>query len=97
MNRRNRTLIVLLVAIALASAATYFVYRAISRIPVRQVEVASVFVAVAAENLPTGNAADEGTDQDRGLAGLEPGAGRFSSPDALVGRGLSSRCTRTSR
>ena len=42
MNRRNRTLIVLLVAVGLASAATYFVYRAISRIPVRQVEVASV-------------------------------------------------------
>ena len=39
MNRQNRTLIVLVVAIALASAATYFVYRAISRIPVRQVEV----------------------------------------------------------
>ena len=42
MNRRNRTLIVLLVAVGLASAATYFVYRAITRIPVRQVEVASL-------------------------------------------------------
>ena len=41
MNRRNRTLIVLLVAVGLASVATYFVYRAITRIPVRQVEVAS--------------------------------------------------------
>jgi hypothetical protein len=47
MNRRNRTLIVLLVAVGLASVATLFVYRAITRIPVRQVEVASVFVAVA--------------------------------------------------
>ena len=41
MNRRNRTLIVLLVAVGLASVATLFVYRAISRIPVRQVEVAT--------------------------------------------------------
>jgi len=40
MNRRNRTLIVLLVAVGLASTATFLVYRAISRIPVRQVEVA---------------------------------------------------------
>ena len=54
MNRRNRTLIVLMVAVGLASVATFFVYRAISRIPVRQVEVASIYVAVAAENLPLG-------------------------------------------
>ena len=78
MNRRNRTLIVLLVAVGLASVATYFVYRAITRIPVRQVEVASLYVAVAAENLPTRHAADEGAHQARRLAGVEPGAGQLS-------------------
>jgi uncharacterized membrane protein len=49
MNRRNRTLIVLAVAVALASIASYIVYRAISRMPVREVEVATVHIAVAAE------------------------------------------------
>ena len=54
MNRRTRTLIVLGVAVLLASAASFIVYRAITRMPVREVEVASVQIAVAAENLPTG-------------------------------------------
>ena len=54
MNRRNRTLMVLLVAVLVASAASFLVYRTISRMPVREVEVASVQVAVAVENLPMG-------------------------------------------
>ena len=40
MNRRNRTLLVLLVAVGLASLATYGVFRTIRNIPVREVEVA---------------------------------------------------------
>ena len=80
MNRQNRTLIVLLIAVGLASAATYFVYRAITRIPVRQVEVASLYVAVAAENLPLGHAADQGADQAGRLAVVEPGPGQLRVP-----------------
>jgi pilus assembly protein CpaB len=88
MNRRNRTLLVLLVAVGLASAATYLVYRAVSRIPERQVEVASVFVAVAAEDLPVGTMLTKDQVKLVGWPKSSPLQGAFSSPDALVGRGL---------
>ena len=88
MNRRNRMLIVLLVAVGLATAATFFVYRAITRIPVRQVEVASVYVAVAAENLPMGTRLKKEQIRLVGWPASSPVQGSFSTPDALVGRGL---------
>ena len=88
MNRRNRTLIVLLVATSLASLATFFVYRAITRIPVRTVEVASVYVAVAAENLPTGTRLTRDHIKMVGWPESSKVAGSFDKPDTLVGRGL---------
>ena len=88
MNRRNRTLIVMLVAVGLASAATFLVYRAISQIPVRQIEVASSYVAVAAEDLPMGIRLTKDHVKLVGWPSSSPVQGSFSSPDALVGRGL---------
>jgi pilus assembly protein CpaB len=88
MNRRNRTLIVLLVAVGLASGATYLVYRAITRIPVRQVEVASVYVAVAAENLPLGTRLTKEHIKIVGWPSSSPMQGSFTTADGLVGRGL---------
>jgi len=49
MNRRNRTLIVLAVAVLLASLASFGVYRAIQQIPVREVQIATNFAVVAKE------------------------------------------------
>jgi len=54
MNRRNRTVIVLFIALTLASIASLGVYRAVQRIPVREVEVASYHVVVAAKPLTMG-------------------------------------------
>jgi pilus assembly protein CpaB len=54
MNRNTRTLIVLLVAIATAAAATFLVYRAIQRRPVQQVALPQTFVVVAAHPLAMG-------------------------------------------
>ena len=88
MNRRTRTLIVLLVAVGLASAATFMVYRAISRIPVRQVEVASSYVAVAAEDLPMGVRLTKDHVKLVGWPSANPVQGSFSTADALIGRGL---------
>jgi pilus assembly protein CpaB len=88
MNRRNRTLVVLLVAVVLATGATWFVYRAIARIPVRQVEVASVYVAVAAENLPLGTRLTKEQIKLVGWPSSSPVQGSFSTPEGLVGRGL---------
>ena len=55
MNRNTRTLIVLLVAIGAAAAATLLVYQAIQRRPVQQVALPQTFVVVAAKPLPTGS------------------------------------------
>jgi pilus assembly protein CpaB len=54
MDRRTRTLLVVIVAVATASSATWLVLRAIRNLPVREVEVASQFVVVAAERMPVG-------------------------------------------
>jgi pilus assembly protein CpaB len=88
MNRRNRTLIVLTIAVLLASVASYIVYRAISNMPVREVEVASVHVAVAGENLPTGTMiAKEHVKVVPWPAG-SPVQGAFAKPEDVIGRGL---------
>jgi Flp pilus assembly protein CpaB len=55
MNRNTRTLIVLLVAIATAAAATVLVYQAIQRRPVQQVARPQAFVVVAAKPLANGS------------------------------------------
>ncbi len=69
MNRKNRTLIVLLVAVAVASGASYFVYRAVSNIPVREIEVKSYYVAIATKPLPVGTMLGAKRRQARRLAG----------------------------
>ena len=98
MNRRNRTLIVLLVAAALASAATFFVYRAITRIPVQQVEVASVLRRRRCREPAARHAAHQGA-RSSSSAGppSSPVQGSFASPRHVVGRGLIQPVPRTSR
>lgn len=54
MNRQSRTIAVLIVGVAMASAASYAVYRAIQKMPVQQVEVANYKVVVAAKPLSMG-------------------------------------------
>lgn len=88
MNRRNRTVLVLLAAVALASVASYLVYRTISRMPVREVEVASVQVAVAAENLPMGTMLTKDHIKLVGWPTANQVPGAFASVDGVVGRGL---------
>lgn len=88
MNRRTRTLLVLVAAVALATAATYAVYRTVSRMPVRQVEVASVYVAVAAQPLPTGTRITKDQVKLVGWPASSPVAGSLSNLDDVVGRGL---------
>lgn len=88
MNRTTRTLLVLVIAIGVAATATYFVYRAVERIPVREVEVRSYHVAVASKNLPVGTML---TASDVKLvpwpsASQVPGA--YSTVEAVVNRGL---------
>ena len=88
MNRRNRTLLVLLVAVGLASLATYGVFRTIRNIPVREVEVATTYVVVAAENLPLGTRIVKEQVKAVGWPAATPVKGSFASADEIVGRGL---------
>jgi pilus assembly protein CpaB len=88
MNRQTRTLIVLLVALGAASAASWGVYRAISRIPVREVEIATAHAVVAAASLPMGTLLT--TDNVKLVAwpARTPITGGFDNIDAVVERGL---------
>ena len=88
MNRRNRTLLVLLVAVGLASLATYGVFRTIKSIPVREVEVATRHVVVAAENLPLGTRVSKEQVKVVGWPAATPVEGSFATVDEIVGRGL---------
>jgi pilus assembly protein CpaB len=88
MNRTSRTFVVICIATLMAALASFAVYAAIKSIPVREVEVAHNFVAVASHNLPTGARL---TDKDVKLVAWpssSPVPGAFSKTDAVVNRGL---------
>jgi pilus assembly protein CpaB len=88
MNREVRTFVVLVVALAFAGLASFAVYRAIQRVPVKQVEIATQTVVVAAKVLPVG--ALVGPDDVRLVAwpAKSPVAGGLTRTDDAVGRGL---------
>jgi pilus assembly protein CpaB len=88
MDRNTRTLIVVLVAVTTAGLATYGVYRAIQRMPVRQVEVAHSFVVVAARPLQTGALVTTADVKLVAWPDRAPVAGVFSKPEAVVNRGV---------
>jgi pilus assembly protein CpaB len=54
MDRTTRTIIVVGVAILVAAVASFGVYRAIQQMPVREVEVRSLYQVVAARPMPSG-------------------------------------------
>jgi pilus assembly protein CpaB len=88
MKRRTRTTLVIAIALLTASAASWGIYRAVQRIPVREVEVASVHVVVAASALPVGTlvSADQVKVVPWPARNQVPGA--FSSIDDVVDRGV---------
>jgi pilus assembly protein CpaB len=88
MDRNTRTLVVLLVAVVMATVASYGVYLAVKSIPERRVEVATAHAVVAVRPLTVGALVTK--DDVKVLpwpaAGLVPGS--FSSIDQVVNRGL---------
>ena len=88
MNRNTRTLIVVAVAVVLAAIASFGVYRAIERIPVREVEVAHHSAVVARRALPLGTLL---TKEDVKLVpwpSSDPLPGGFTKVEDVVDRGL---------
>ncbi len=88
MNRQTRTLVVLVVAVLTASAASYAVYRAIASIPARTVEVPTSFAVVAAKPMSMGTMVTRASIKLVPWPSQTPMAGGFSDIDAVVDRGL---------
>jgi len=88
MNRQSRTFVVLVVAVVVAAAASYAVYRAISSIPVRQVEIATAKAVVAARPLPMGSLVTRETVKLIDWPARTPLQGGFTRIEDVVDRGL---------
>jgi pilus assembly protein CpaB len=88
MRKQNRTLIVMLVAVATAALGSFGVYRAVLQMPAREVEVASVNVVVAAQPLAMGTRLHPNQLRVVAWPSRNPLAGAFSDPKELVDRGL---------
>jgi pilus assembly protein CpaB len=88
MSRHTRTFIVVAIAVVLATVASLGVYRAISRIPVREVPVAHYSAVVANRDLPLGTLV---TKEDVKLVpwpSSDPLAGGFDNIEKVVNRGV---------
>jgi pilus assembly protein CpaB len=88
MNRRNRALIVVAIAVVLAAVASYGVYAAIQRIPVREVPIATEHAVVARDTVPIGTILAADHLQLVPWPAANPIAGGFSAVEDVVGRGL---------
>jgi pilus assembly protein CpaB len=88
MNRRTRTLIVLAVAISLASVAAFGVYRAIRNIPVRYVAIATKYAVVARQTVPVGAMLTKEQVMLVAWPADAPVPGGFEKVDDVVGRGV---------
>lgn len=88
MNRGTRTALVMGLATLTAGIASYGVYAAVRRIPVREVEVAHTYVAVATRNLPTGWRVAETDVKLVAWPSKGPVVGGFASVEAVRNRGL---------
>jgi pilus assembly protein CpaB len=88
MNRGTRTLIVVTIAIVVATLATMAVYRAVERIPERVVEAPGTPVVVAARNLPVGTMLTASDMKVASWPASSPIAGAVTTPEEIMNRGL---------
>jgi pilus assembly protein CpaB len=88
MDRGTRTLIVVAVAVVTAVVASATVYRAIRRIPVREVQVAHHFIVLASRPVPLGARLTASDVKLVGWPSDSPLPGSFSRVEEVVGRGV---------
>lgn len=88
MNRGTRTLIVIAVAVLVATLATMAMYRAVQNIPIREVERAGVPVVVAARQLPIGTKLSAADLRVATWPASNPVPGGFPTIEAVLERGL---------
>src|SRR5436853_512459 len=88
MNRQTRSLIVVAVAVLVASVSSYSIYRAISRIPARNVEIATKHAVVATRPLGIGTRVSKDMIKLVDWPAKTPLQGGFESVDDVIDRGL---------
>jgi pilus assembly protein CpaB len=88
MSRNTRTMIVVAVAVTIAGLASFGVYRAIARIPVREVEVAHHSAVVARRALPLGARITKEDVKLVAWPSRNPLPGGFTKIEQVVERGL---------
>jgi pilus assembly protein CpaB len=88
MNRQKRHLVVLVVAVATATIASVGVYRAVDRMPVREVPLAHQSVVVAARALPMGTQLTERDVKVVAWPASSPLAGAYGAVADVVNRPL---------
>ena len=88
MSRNSRTFVVVMIAVGLATAASYAVYRAVRRIPVREVAVAHYSAVVAKHELALGTLVAKEDVKLVPWPSSDPLPGGFDSVDKVVNRGV---------
>ena len=88
MNRGARTAIVLVVALVMATVASYALYLAVQNMPVREVEVNTVPIVVATQDLPVGTLITVDHLKTVQWPSDNLVAGAFSSTEEVTDRGL---------
>jgi len=88
MDRSTRTALVVGIAVVVAALASFGVYQAIRKLPVREVEVRSVYQVVALKDLPTGTLITKDIVKVIPWPARSPLPGGFSTIDKVVNRGL---------
>ncbi|MBA3884543.1 MAG: Flp pilus assembly protein CpaB [Acidobacteria bacterium] len=88
MDRRNRTIAVMAVAIAVASAASFGLYRTVQNMPVREVEVANYKVVVAARSMGMGTRVTADDVKLAAWPSSSPVPGGYTDVQAIINRGL---------
>jgi len=87
MNRNARLALVLTVALGAAGIASFGVYRVVSAMPVREVEVVSLQAVVAAKPIPVGTVITSDHVKLVPWPARNPVPGSFTKIDAVVNRG----------
>jgi pilus assembly protein CpaB len=88
MDRTTRTIIVVGIAVLVAAAASFGVYRAIQQMPVREVEVRSLYQVVAARDMPMGTLLTQNDVKLVAWPASSPVQGGFATVDPVLNRGL---------
>jgi pilus assembly protein CpaB len=88
MNRTTRTVVVVFIALMVAAIASFGVYRAVQHMPVREVEVRSLYQVVASHDLAMGAMITKDDVKLVAWPASSPVTKGFTSIDKVLNRGL---------